>query len=109
MVEIVEEMEESEVDSWLEGFYGELSRIEKLVDTEPWRAYSDLILAISSLNFIGLRWPKRRPGIISRLSGWIQKIRTVLEKLAKSLSGVRGFSIGVAVPFGVSASIEFTI
>ena len=83
----------------------ELGKVDTLLsNNKPEAAFARLTLLISFLNTaVG-----KLPSIIRKLENWVNKIKSTLNTLAKKL-GANGFSIGVAVPIGVSIDLSFPI
>lgn len=83
----------------------ELGKVDTLLsDDKPEAAFVQLTILTSFLNTgVG-----KLPSIIRKFENWVNKIKSTLNTLAKKL-GANGFSIGVAVPVGVSIDLSFPI
>ena len=93
---------EQNFDSLIES---ELHQVDDLLaDAKAEAAFARLTLLISLLN-AGV---SKLPSIIRRLEKWVNRIKSTLNALAKKL-GANGFSIGIAVPVGVSIDLSFPI
>lgn len=83
----------------------ELGQIEKLIEEDkPDSAFVAMLRLTSFLN----AGAAKLPSIISRLEKWINKIKSVLNSLAKKI-GANGFSISAGLPIGVSIGLSFPI
>lgn len=83
----------------------ELGQIEKLIEgNKPDSAFVAMLRLTSFLN----AGAAKLPSIISRLEEWINKIKLVLNSLAKKM-GANGFSISAGIPIGVSVGLSFPI
>lgn len=83
----------------------ELGQIEKLIEEDkPDSAFVAMLRLTSFLN----AGDAKLPSIISRLEKWINKIKSVLNSLAKKI-GANGFSISAGLPAGVSIGLSFPI
>lgn len=83
----------------------ELGQVDKLLeDDKPEAAFARLTRLTSFLN-TGVT---KLPSIIRRLEKWVNRIKSTLNALAKKI-GANGFSIGIAVPVGVSIDLSFPI
>jgi hypothetical protein len=91
---------DKEVYTLMEWQLGEVN--EALAQNKPEVALAQLTSFLSFLN-AGAR---RLPAIIRKLERWVNKITSTANALAKKL-GADGFSISVAVPFGVSIDLSF--
>ena len=82
----------------------ELGQIEKLIEEDkPDSAFVAMLRLTSFLN----AGAAKLPSIISRLEKWINKIKSVLNSLAKKI-GANGFSISAGFPIGVSIGLSFS-
>ena len=103
----VETISPEMVDEALDELEGTVKEIEGLADGgDYWGGYARLTACISFFNTAGQQQPSKQPGIIGRLLNWIQKIKSVVDKIVKGVGG-NGYSIGVSAPFGISVSISF--
>ncbi|GAH27620.1 unnamed protein product, partial [marine sediment metagenome] len=83
----------------------ELEQIKKLIEEDkPDFAFVAMLRLTSFLN----AGAAKLPSIISRLEKWINKIKLVLNSLAKKI-GADGFSISAGFPVGVSVGLSFSI
>ena len=82
----------------------ELSKIENIVDTQPYTAFLQLSNLISFTN-VGIRSSPFT--IIKKLENLIQDIKDLVQKLANKLQA-NGFSIGLGIPFGFFISLSFS-
>ncbi|HVC26682.1 MAG TPA: hypothetical protein VND40_00835 [Nitrososphaerales archaeon] len=82
--------------------------------------WADLVLTTSRINALMLttapptggaqtssRALQSPPEIVSKLQGWVQKIKAALEALAKFLKAA-SYTVGVYAPFGISVAITFS-
>jgi len=82
----------------------ELGRIESLIEeNKPDSAFVAMLRLTSFLN----AGAAKLPSIIGRLEEWINKIKFVLNSLAKKI-GANGFSISAGLPIGVSIGLSFS-
>jgi len=82
----------------------ELGKIENLIeDNKPDSAFVAMLRLTSFLN----AGAAKLPSIIGRLEEWINKIKFVLNSLAKKIKA-DGFSISAGFPIGVSVGLSFT-
>lgn len=104
----VETISPEMIDKAFDELEGTEKEIEDLADRRDyWDSYARLTACISFFNAAGQQQPSKQPGIIGRLLNWIQKIKSVVDKIVKGVGG-SGYSIGVSAPFGVSVSISFS-
>lgn len=83
----------------------ELGQIEKLIEEDkPDSAFVAMLRLTSFLN----AGAAKLPSIIGKLEEWINKIKFVLNSLAKKI-GANGFSISAGLPIGVSIGLSFPI
>ncbi|MBA7497524.1 hypothetical protein ES704_00252 [subsurface metagenome] len=83
----------------------ELEQIIKLIEVDkPDSAFVAMLRLTSFLN----AGAAKLPSIISRLEKWINKIKIVLNSLAKKI-GANGYSISAGIPIGVSVGLSFPI
>ena len=83
----------------------ELGRIENLIEeNKPDSAFVAMLRLTSFLN----AGAAKSPSIIRRLEKWINKIKSVLNSLAKKI-GANGFSISAGFPIGISVGLSFPI
>jgi len=98
MVQVINE----NIDQFMEE---ELGQIEKLIEEDkPDSAFVAMLRLTSFLN----AGAAKSPSIIGRLEKWINKIKSVLNSLAKKI-GANGFSISAGLPIGISVGLSFTI
>ncbi len=82
-----------------------LEQIKRLIEEDkPDSAFVAMLRLTSFLNAGAVKLPS----IICRLEKWINKIKFVLNSLAKKI-GANGFSISVGLPIGVSIGLSFPI
>ncbi len=83
----------------------ELGKIENLIEEDkPDFAFVAMLRLTSFLN----AGAAKLPSIIGRLEKWINKIKFVLNSLAKKI-GADGFSISAGFPIGLSVGLSFLI
>ena len=83
----------------------ELEQIIKLIEVDkPDSAFVAMLRLTSFLN----AGAAKVPSIIGRLEKWINKIKIVLNSLAKKI-GANGYSISAGIPIGVSVGLSFPI
>jgi len=81
-----------------------LGQIEELIEeNKPDSAFVAMLRLTSFLN----AGAAKLPSIIGRLEEWINKIKFVLNSLAKKM-GANGFSISAGIPIGVSVGLSFS-
>jgi hypothetical protein len=91
-----------DIDQFMEE---ELGRIERLIEEgKPDSAFVAMLRLTSFLN----AGAAKSPSIIGRLEKWINKIKSVLNSLAKKI-GANGFSISAGFPIGISVGLSFPI
>ncbi len=91
-----------DIDQFMEE---ELGRIERLIEEDkPDSAFVAMLRLTSFLN----AGAAKSPSIIRRLEKWINKIKSVLNSLAKKI-GANGFSISAGFPIGISVGLSFPI
>jgi len=91
-----------DIDQFMEE---ELGRIERLIEEDkPDSAFVAMLQLTSFLN----AGAAKSPSIIRRLEKWINKIKSVLNSLAKKI-GANGFSISAGFPIGISVGLSFPI
>ncbi len=81
-----------------------LSDLNGLIDTRPYAAF---VALTSLISFVGAALVKR-PDILDKLEGVIEKFRLTANALANKL-GADGYSISVGFPFGISVSLSFAV
>jgi hypothetical protein len=101
-LEQAQELEQN-LDAFLEE---ELARLEEAIDEEE-EPYESLGLFTRLTSFLN-RGSGRFPYLLRRLSGWVKRMRSTLERLARKL-GADSYSIGVSMPVGVSFDLSFPI
>jgi len=91
-----------DIDQFMEE---ELGRIERLIEEDkPDSAFVAMLRLTSFLN----AGAAKSPSIIRRLEKWINKIKSVLNSLAKKIEA-NGFSISAGFPIGISVGLSFLI
>lgn len=96
------ELIDPQLDAFIEG---ELSEVQAAMDKQELNyAFARLSHMASFLNAA----IARRPAIFKKLKKWVQRLKAVVQSLAKKL-GANGFSISVGLPVGISISLSFPV
>jgi hypothetical protein len=111
------EYEIGSIDSKLKSLQASARRIKD--DEHAYGIWGDLVHVTSRINALllqaasspgGARPSSRAvqpaPGLTSKLQGWIQRIKSALDALAKFLKAA-SYSVGVSAPIGISVAITF--
>ncbi len=77
-------------------------KIDLIRDLTPYKAYFNILKINSFINSI----LEKRPDLISTLSGWFEKEKTDISKIAKNI-GVLYFAISIGIPGGINISMTF--